>query len=181
MRISLLDVGTIVLLAGLGGPAALAADCATDPKNLFATRNCGFAKGIDGWTGVHDKAASYESSDGDPAKGALAGNDHQGSLQLQAPCITVQPDTAYRISFRLRVVSGSLYVCGYPTFEADDAASESASDPLTADARPPAETWQPMTGETRTGASAKSVQLWLNCSGEKGFRVLFDDIEFAAK
>ena len=181
MKISLLGLGTIVMLGGLGGQAAIAADCATDPKNLLATRNCGFSKGIDGWTSVHDRAASYESSDGQPTKGALAGDDHEGSLQLKAPCIPVQTDTAYRISARLRVVSGSLYVCGYSAFEADDASCENASAPLAADARPPEATWQQMSGETRTGASAKSVQLWLNCSGEKGFRVLFDDIEFAAK
>mgnify|MGYP003504454618 CR=1 FL=1 len=72
----------------------------------------------------------------------------------------------------------------YPTIQASRLAPESPSwlvPVLAADARPPAETWQLVTGETRTGASAKSVQLWLNCSGEKGFRVLFDDIEFAAK
>ena len=181
MKIQMLGLGVVASLAGLAGTAAVAAECAADTRNLFANRNCGFAKDIEGWTGVHEKSASHESSDGDPAKGALAGTDHQGSLRLQAPCMAVKPDTEYRIAVRLRIASGDLYVCGYTVYQADDAACENASDPLVADARPPEKGWQQMTGETRTGATAKSVQLRLECSGEKGFRVLFDDVVFAEK
>lgn len=181
MKIPILGMGVVAMLASLAGPAAVAAECAADAGNLFASRNCGFAKDIAGWTGVYERSASHESSDGDPAKGALAGTDHQGSLRLQAPCIPVKPDTGYRISVRLRIASGDLYVCGYTVYQADDISCENASDPLVADARPPEKSWQQMTGETRTGETTKSVQLRLECSGEEGFRVLFDDVVFAAK
>ncbi len=181
MKILVLSVGVVASLAGLAGSAAVAAECAADTRNLLANRNCGFAQDIEGWTGVHEESASHERTDGDPAKGALAGTDRQGSLRLQAPCIPVQPDTDYRIAVRLRIASGDLYVCGYTIFQGDDAACENASEPLVADARPPKTSWQQMSGETRTGATARSVQLRLECSGEQGFRMLFDDVVFAAK
>lgn len=174
-------MGMVAMLAGLAGPAAIAAECAAEPQNLFARRNCGFAQDIEGWSAVSAESARHDGTDGDPAKGALAGADREGSLRLQAPCIPVKPDTGYRIAVRLRIASGELYVCGYTAYQADDAACENASDPLAADARPPEKSWQQMTGEVRTSATAKSVQLRLECSGEKGFRVLFDDVVFAAK
>lgn len=178
MRGPVVAAGVVAILAV--APAG-AADCASEAKNLFAGKDCGFAKGVGGWTGVPDQSLGHESSDGDPGKGALAGSGPQGSLRLQAPCIVVRPDTDYRIAVRMKVASGSLYVCGYSVYQAADAACEDASDPLVADARPPEESWQPMTGEMRTGTDTKSVQLWLECSGEKGFRVLFDDLVFAPK
>lgn len=160
-------------------PSVAVADCAAEAKNLLAGKNCGFAKGISGWSRVGDHAASHEKADGDPEKGALAGDDASGSLILVGPCIDVQPNSDYRISAKVKVATGSLYVCGYAAYQG--ATCDDASEPLAATAVPPTATWTTQSGDARTSATAKAVRLRLQCSGESGFRVLFDDVAFAAK
>jgi hypothetical protein len=176
-------VAAVVLMS-----SAAHADCASDAKNLLASRDCGFANGVAGWdAGGSEARVSHAAGDGDPKPGSLEVMAPDGSLLVSGPCIAVQPGAAYRFGARFRQVSGETYVCGPQVHHFSDAACAEPLGPLAAMGDLVAPKWQafdparrpengPDQGIAKTEAASRAVRLVFACSGAPGFVVRFDDV-----
>jgi hypothetical protein len=147
--------------------------------NLYAAANGGFDKDLAGWSEPITGEVRHDPAAGEPAPGALAANAPSGSFSVAGPCVAVAPSTAYAASVRVRPVAGTIYVCGLSSFEHSDAACERDLSPFLAMARPLDDGWQTVMATGDTAATTRSVRLLLNCSGEPGFAVRFDDVVLA--
>ena len=164
-------LGAVVLVGVLGWESAAAADC-REPANLLATRNCGFDADAQGWSAVPGASVKQDPAE----RGVLkATADAQGSLTIEGPCVAAQPKTAYQVSARLRLATGTAYFCSVNIFQyADDRCSQ-GQEPLGSAPGPPEPAWTTVKGTATTGAS-KSLRVQPVCSGQPGFVVQFDDV-----
>jgi hypothetical protein len=164
-------VPVAIVLAGVfGWGSAAAADC-RDPANLLAQHNCGFDRDATGWSALPGASVTQVPADGGVLKAAA---DPQGSLTIEGPCVAAQPMTAYQISARLRLATGTAYFCSVNVFQyADDRCSQGQA-PLGSAPAPPEAAWSTVKGGATTGA-AKSLRVQPVCSGQPGFVVQFDD------
>jgi hypothetical protein len=154
---------------------ALATAAAAADGNLYATANGSFDRDIAGWT-----EASFGTVRHDPKEGSLAGSGPESSFSVPGPCVDAAPDTAYTASVRVRLVSGTTYVCGFSVFQFPVAGCAQGSEPLVAEVTPVAADWQTISASGTSAADTRSLRLVLNCSGEKGFDVRFDDVALSA-
>lgn len=149
---------------------------ATVGKNLYAAANGGFDKDVAGWSEPITGEVRHDPAIGEPGPGALAASAPSGSFSVEGPCVAVTPSTAYTASVRVRPAGGTIYVCGLSSFEHSDAKCEEGMNPFLAMARPLDDGWQTVSATGTTGEATRSLRLLLNCSGEPGFSVRFDDV-----
>lgn len=155
---------------------SLAAAAAATGRNLYAAANGSFDRDIAGWT-----EASFGVASHDPKEGALAGTGPESSFSVAGPCVEAAPETAYTGSVRVRLDSGTTYVCGFSVFQFQDAACAEGSEPLFAEATRVEADWQTVTASGTSAAGTRSLRFVLNCSGEKGFAVRFDDVSLGPR
>lgn len=155
---------------------ALATTAAAAAENLYAAANGSFDRDITGWT-----EASFGTVSHDPKEQALAGSGPESSFSVPGPCVEAVPDTAYTASVRVRLVSGTTYVCGFSVFQFPVAGCAKGSEPLFAEVTLVEADWQTVTASGTSAADTRSLRLVLNCSGEKGFDVRFDDVALSAR
>jgi hypothetical protein len=103
-----------------------------------------------------------------------AASDAQGSLTVLGPCVAAQANTAYHVSVRLRLATGTAYFCSVNLFQYSDDRCSAGQEPLGSAPGPPEATWSTVKGSATTGA-AKSLHVRPVCSGQPGFVVQFDD------
>lgn len=154
---------------------SLAAGAAAGGENLYAAANGSFDRDIAGWSEESFGIASH-----DPKEGALVGSGPESSFSVAGPCVEAAPDTVYTASVRVKLTTGTTYVCGFSVFQSTDAACEEGSKPLFAEATLVEADWQTVTASGTSAAGTRSLRLLLNCSGEKGFAVRFDDVSLSA-
>ena len=173
-------------------PAASRAECASDPKNLLAAHDCGFAKGIGGWRANEGAQVTHAAKDGHPGPGSIEGVAPDGSLLIEGPCVAARPGTAYRFGASVRLVEGSTYVCGPQVHHFADAACADALGPLAAMSDLVETGWRafdparrPESGPDQnvatTEAGTHGLRVVLACSGEAGFVVRFDDVSLTPR
>lgn len=171
---------TILCLFLSALPAGAGGDCASQSGNLLAKSNCGFDRDLFGWAAPVSGSAAHDARAGEPKPGALAGTGGQGSFQVAGPCAAARPGTAYSVGVRAQLAAGSVYVCGFAVWQYADALCDSGQEPFVATAEPLEKEWRSFTASGTTAAGAASLRVQLQCSGEAGFRVLFDDVVLAA-
>jgi hypothetical protein len=174
MRIETTWSRLLAMAVTLWIPAA--AGAAATGANLYAAANGSFDRDIVGWT-----EASFGTVSHDPQQGALAGSGPDSSLSVPGPCVEAAPDTAYAASVRIRLVSGTTYVCGFSVFQFSDTACTEGSEPLFAEAALIETEWQTVTASGASTTAARGLRIVLNCSGEKDFAVRFDDVSLSAR
>jgi hypothetical protein len=158
------------LLCGCLGAGPAAADCQA-PANLLAPHNCAFDKDAKGWSALPGASVSQDPAD----KGVLkAVADSQGSLTIDGPCVAAQANTAYHLSARLRLATGTAYFCSVNVFQYADDRCSAGQEPLGSAPGPPETAWKTVKGAATTGP-AKSLRVRPVCSGQPGFVVQFDD------
>jgi hypothetical protein len=173
-------------------PVASLADCAGESANLLAAHDCGFAKGIAGWQANEGAQVAHAANDGHPQPGSIEGVAPGGSLQIESPCVAAKPDTTYRYGASVRLIEGSVYVCGAQVHHFADAACAEPLGPLAAMADLVQADWRafdparrPESGPTQnlatTEASTRALRVVLVCGGEAGFEVRFDDVSLAPR
>jgi hypothetical protein len=162
--------GAFVLVGLLGTASAAGADC-RDPANLLAAQNCGFDKDAVGWSALPGASVTQDAADGGVLKATA---DAQGSLTIEGPCIAAQPKTAYRVSARLRLATGTAYFCSVNVFQYADDRCAQGQEPLGSAPGPPEAAWTTVKGAATTGA-VKALRVQPVCSGQPGFVVQFDD------
>ena len=170
-----------LLLAGVVVSPALAdAGCVDDSKNLLARRSCDFARGIEGWVAADAEATHVSHDTASSESGALAAHGVDGSVVVLSPCVQVKGETEHRASTRVKTTGGEVHFCQVAARQYIDSECADGRETLevSAGVAPTAE-WQTASGSATTAPGAKSVQLHLECNGEPGFGVLFDDVVLA--
>jgi len=174
MRIIVGWMGALLLAM----PVAARADCAAEAGNLLAGKDCGFARGIEGWRALDGQGAAHEAGAG----GALAGRSAGGSLSLSGPCVAVEAGASYRFAARVRSAEGTAYFCSLNLYEHEGGAcDEGSAAPLAGQGAPPGSGWEAIEGAATTGAATGSARLRLDCSGEDGFAILLDEVVLARR
>lgn len=171
-----LPFALLVTLA-LATPAA-AADCRTQAGNLLASRNCGFDADVGGWSAAPGATVSHEAAQGHPTKGALRATDPQGSIMVSGGCLPVRPETSYRAAVSIRLGTGVPYFCGFTVWQYSDEACQEGMEPFLAGGLPPRPEWQHAEQSGVSSATTRSVEVRLDCSGEPGVAVLYDNVVF---
>lgn len=174
-------VTALLLVSALAAAPLLAADGARPGGNLLAKSDGGFDRGVAGWDQPLSGSVAHDAKAGNPNAGALAGSDARGSFSTAAPCVAAEPEAGYAARARFEVAAGSVYVCGFAVFQYTDAACAEGQEPFVAESDLPAPGWQAVEASGRTAAGVRSLGLRLVCSGEPGFRVLFDDVAIAGQ
>jgi hypothetical protein len=173
----------LFLVASFAVPARGESGCEDDTGNLLAKRNCGFARGIEGWApaGGDGTAVAHESDDGSPRPGALAAAGAEGSVVVAGPCVEARGATSHRASIRVRATGGVVFSCSLTGRQYTDSECKQGRELLdiTAAAARPNPEWQTATATVATSAGFASVRVHLECNGEPGFEVLFDDVVLA--
>jgi hypothetical protein len=169
---------SLSLLLAFVAAAPAAADCRSAPGNLLAGRNCGFDAGVAGWSGPEDVTVAHEPGQGSPGKGALRASGAQGSILVRNGCLAIRPATSYRAAVRVRAAAGVPYFCGFTVWQYTDDACQDGQEPFLAAGAPPRQEWQNAEQSGVSSATARSAELRLDCSGEAGVAVLYDDLFF---
>src|SRR5690606_6942620 len=105
------------------------ATAAVAGENLYAAANGGFDRDISGWS-----EARFGTVGHDPDAGALAGAGPEQSFSVSGPCVAGAPATTYAASVRVRLVTGTTYVCGFTVYQFTDTGCAEGSKPLFAEA-----------------------------------------------
>jgi hypothetical protein len=94
------------MLAAVGATAAAAAPppCEQVAGNLIA--NCGFAKGLQGWTSQAVTTLVFDPRHGSPTPGALRMTNQPASEAGAAICVAVPGAATYELSGHLRRLDG---------------------------------------------------------------------------
>ena len=184
-----MPVLAFALAAAVVAASASRADCGSDATNLLAAHDCGFAKGIAGWT-ANSGAVRHEAKDGHPGPGSIEAVAPEGSLIIESPCIAAKPGTSYRFGGSVRLVKGSTYVCGQQVQHFADASCAESLGLLAATADLVETGWRafdparrPESGPdqnlAKSEAATHGLRVLLVCGGEAGFVVRFDDVSLS--
>ena len=171
----------LCLLAGISASPALAdGGCADDSRNLLSRRNCDFTRGIEGWVAADAEATHVAHDSAGSGSGALVAHGVDGSVVVLGPCLKVKGETEHRASTRVKTTTGEVHYCQVAARQYTDSECADGRETLEVSAGvAPSGAWQTASGSATTASSAKSVQLHLECNGEPGFGVLFDDVVLA--
>jgi hypothetical protein len=161
--------------------AAPGAGCRQVAGNLMAKFNCGFDKDVAGYKDIFDnKVVHVPATGGDPRSAAMrVTSGAQSSIAVEGACVPVQGSTNYQFSARLRLASGTPYICALNWWQYSDLKCEAGAEPLAGEARPPSNDWATIQGTGRAQASAKAVRLRADCSGSGVISIIWDDFSFA--